>query len=81
MSHVPYRNGWIVGVEGRGRRGRGGGSGQGGLPEEYCTDLKGWAPFIFQDVQADSAQLVDIGVVDLRQKANLHSRFKISNPS
>jgi len=32
--------------------------------EKDGSDLKCWTPFLFEDVQADSSQLVDVRVVD-----------------
>ena len=32
--------------------------------EKDGSDLKCWTPFLFEDVQADSSQLVDVWVVD-----------------
>jgi hypothetical protein len=38
------------------------------------ADLQCGGPFIFEDVQADAAQLVHVGVVDLGQKSDLGRR-------
>lgn len=40
-------------------------------PEQYCANLQCGTPLVFQDVQADAAQLVYVRVVDLCQEANL----------
>ena len=39
--------------------------------EEHCADLQGRAPFVFEDIEADATELVDVGVVDLGQETNL----------
>lgn len=55
-----------------GKRVLGVGSTQKGLDwKQNGTNLKSRSPLILEDVQADATQLVDIGVVDLRQKTNL----------
>ena len=35
------------------------------------SDLKGWGPLVFEDVQADPSQLVNVWVVDLGEKPDL----------
>lgn len=42
-------------------------------PEQHCADLQRGAPLVLQDVQADAAQLVDVGVVDLGEEAHLQA--------
>ena len=37
------------------------------------SDLKGWGPLVFEDVQADPPQLVNVWVVDLGEKPDLRS--------
>lgn len=39
--------------------------------QQHMADLQRWGPLVLQDVQADAAQLVDVGVVDLGQEAHL----------
>lgn len=39
--------------------------------EQHRADLQRRAPLVFQDVQADSAQFVDVRVVDLREEADV----------
>ena len=39
--------------------------------EKHCADLKGGGPLVLQDVEADAAKLVDVGVVDGGQEAHL----------
>jgi hypothetical protein len=39
--------------------------------EEHSANLESRAPFVFEDVQADTTKLVDVGVVDLGQETNL----------
>jgi hypothetical protein len=39
--------------------------------EQHRSDLKRWGPLVLDDVQADSAQLVDIWVVDLGDEKHL----------
>lgn len=41
--------------------------------EEHRPDLKGRRPLILEDIQADAAKLIDVGVVYLGQKTNLAS--------
>lgn len=41
------------------------------VPDEHRADLQGWAPFVFENVEADSAQLVHVGMVDLGDEAHL----------
>jgi hypothetical protein len=40
-------------------------------PQQHGADLQGRAPLVLEDVQADAAQLVNIGVVDLGQETHL----------
>ena len=40
-------------------------------PEKYCADLQRRTPLVFEDIEADAAQLVDVGVIDLGQKTDL----------
>ena len=42
--------------------------------KEDCSDLKSRAPFVLQNVQADSAQLVNVGVVDTGDKSDLRNK-------
>ena len=44
-----------------------------GAPDQDGADLKGGAPLVLQDVQADAAQLVNVGVVDFGEEADLQS--------
>jgi len=39
--------------------------------EEDGADLKGGRPLILKDVQADAAELVDVGMIHLGQEADL----------
>lgn len=39
--------------------------------EQDRSDLKGWRPLVLQDVEADSPELVNVGVVDLRSEKHL----------
>ena len=39
--------------------------------EEHSLDLEGWGPLVLEDVKADTAELVDIWVVDLGSEENL----------
>jgi hypothetical protein len=39
--------------------------------EQHGSNLQSWRPLVLQDVQADSAELVDVGVVDLRSEEHL----------
>ena len=41
------------------------------------SDLEGGAPLVLQDVEADAAQLVDVGVVNLRAEENLGWRHGV----
>ena len=45
--------------------------------EEHGADLEGWRPLVLEDVEADTAELVDVGVVDLRQETGLGRRHGI----
>lgn len=40
-------------------------------PEQHGADLQRGAPLVLQDIQADAAQLVHVGVVDFGQEAHL----------
>ena len=42
--------------------------------EQDSSDLQRGTPFVLEDVQADSAQLVDIGMVDSCDKPDLDNR-------
>lgn len=42
--------------------------------EEDGADLEGRGPLVLEDVEADAAQLVDVGVVDLGQEAHFRGR-------
>lgn len=39
--------------------------------EKHRPDLEGGGPLVLEDVEADTAQLVDVWVVDFCQEANL----------
>lgn len=39
--------------------------------EEHRSDLESGGPLVLQDVQADSTELIDVGVVDLGSEENL----------
>ena len=41
--------------------------------EENCADLEGRAPLVFEDVQADATQLVNVWVVDPGDEPYLHN--------
>lgn len=43
------------------------------LPQQNCADLQCWAPLVFENVQADAAKLVNVGVVDFGQEAHLQA--------
>jgi len=43
---------------------------QGLNAEQYCSDLQGRAPFVLEDVKANAAKPVDVGMVDLCQEAD-----------
>ena len=48
------------------------GQGHQGLDgQEDGSDLKGWGPLVLENVQANSAKLVDVWVVDLGSEENL----------
>lgn len=42
--------------------------------EKHRPDLEGGGPLVLEDVEADTAQLVDVRVVDFCQEANLRAR-------
>ena len=44
-------------------------------PEEDCSDLESGAPLVLEDVKADAAELVDVGVVDLGEESHFR-RFE-----
>lgn len=44
---------------------------QGGTPQQNRPYLQSRTPFVFQDVQADAAELVNIWMIDLCQEADL----------
>ena len=51
------------------------GRGEEGLNREQDgADLEGGRPLVFQDVQADAAQAVDVGVVDTGEEADLKTK-------
>jgi len=39
--------------------------------EEHGSDLQGWGPLVLEDIQANSSQFVNIGVVDLGSEQDL----------
>ena len=39
--------------------------------DEHCSDLESGAPLVLEDVKADSADLVNVGVVDLGSEEHL----------
>eukprot|EP00315_Gephyrocapsa_oceanica_P012014 CAMPEP_0185288548 /NCGR_PEP_ID=MMETSP1363-20130426/3459_1 /TAXON_ID=38817 /ORGANISM="Gephyrocapsa oceanica, Strain RCC1303" /LENGTH=111 /DNA_ID=CAMNT_0027884427 /DNA_START=356 /DNA_END=691 /DNA_ORIENTATION=+ len=45
--------------------------------EQHGSDLQRGAPLVFEDVQADAADLVDVGMVHLRQEAHLWRRHRV----
>lgn len=45
--------------------------------EEDGADLEGGGPAVLEDVEADAAELVDVGVVDLGQEADLGRRHRV----
>mmetsp|Transcript_18048 Transcript_18048/g.68440 ORF Transcript_18048/g.68440 Transcript_18048/m.68440 type:complete len:218 (+) Transcript_18048:39-692(+) len=45
--------------------------------EENCANLQSWRPLVLQDVQADAAELVHVGVVDPREEPHLGWRHGI----
>merc|ERR1719188_1307462 len=46
--------------------------------QEDGSDLKGRAPFVLQYIQADATKLVNVGVVDLCQEADLGRLHRIA---
>jgi len=45
--------------------------------EEDGANLQGWGPVALQDVQANAAELVDVGVVDLGEEADFGRRHGV----
>ena len=39
--------------------------------QQNRSDLQGWGPLVLEDIEADAAKLVDVGVVDLGSEKNL----------
>ena len=39
--------------------------------EQHRSDLQGWRPLVLEDIEADSAKLVNVGVVDLGSEEDL----------
>ena len=40
-------------------------------PEKHRADLQRRTPLVLEDIEADAAQLVDVGMIDLSQEADL----------
>ena len=47
------------------------------VPELYEETQGALAPLTLQDIEADAAQLVDVGVVDLGQEADLRGHHRV----
>jgi hypothetical protein len=45
--------------------------------EKYCSDLQGWTPVGFQDIEADSAQVIDVWMVNLGAENTLGRRHGV----
>ena len=43
------------------------------LKYTYSLDLESWGPFVLEDVETDTAELVDVWVVDLGSEEHLWS--------
>ena len=44
--------------------------------EKHFADCQGWAPLLFQDVQADLAIAVDVAMVDPGPECDLHDSIQ-----
>lgn len=66
LSHIIRK--WVVRIRCRQQRLNG---------EEDGADLQRGTPLVLENVQADAPELVDVGVVDFRQKAHFGRRHRI----